>query len=160
MRIWLEMASCAAEAGQAGAGAIAPEAMRENRSNLYKVWGDYCEQFLRSAPFLESQKRAMGGSLQLRKQIREQLEQWNHALQLATAEDIDRLMLTVRRLGEGFGEQFEQLNKRLDDLSTRLDALAGQAATRSNSSPAESTPVPSVASVRKPKRRHKNSRHE
>jgi len=81
-------------------------------------------------------------------------------LQLATAQDIDRLVLTVRRLGEDFGEQFEQLNKRLDDLTTRLDALAGQAATRSNSSPAESSPVPSVASVRKPKRRHKNARHE
>ena len=63
MRIWLEMASCAAEVGQAGAGAVAPEALRQNRSDLYKVWGDYCEHFLRSAPFLEGQKHAMSGNL-------------------------------------------------------------------------------------------------
>ncbi len=158
MRVWLEMAQCATEASQAWATAASPEGFRQNRADLYKVWSDYWEQFLRSAPFLENQQRAMQGSLQWRKQIREQLEQWNHGLQLATSQDIDRLMLALRRLGEDVDEQFQQLHDRLNDLSTRLDALAAETPTEGNHNPAQSSPAPSVASVRKPKRRHR-TRH-
>ena len=160
MRVWLEMASCATEAAQTWGGAAAPEAVRENRENLYKVWADYWEQFLRSAPFLEGQRRAMDGNLQWRKQIREQLERWNHALQLATSSDIDRLMTSLRRLGEDFGEQLDRLENRLADLSARLDEMAPQSANLGNDNSGKSTPVASVASVRKPKRGRKKGRRD
>jgi DNA anti-recombination protein RmuC len=160
MRIWMEMASCATEAMQAWTGAATPEAIRQNRASLYKVWGDYWEQFLRSAPFLEGQRRAMDGSLQCRNQLREQLERWNHQLQLASSSDIDRLMTSLRRLVDDVSEQGERLEQRLDDLSARLDALAAQLATRSNNSRGESGSVVSVASARKPNRRRKSHRSE
>jgi hypothetical protein len=160
MRVWLEMASCATEAAQTWAGAAAPEAVRENRASLYKVWGDYWEQFLRSTPFLEGQKHAMDGNLQWRKQIREQLERWNHELQLASSSDIDRLAVVLRRLGEDLGEQLERIENRLDDVSARLDELASQSPAPVNSEPGKSSSVASVASVRKPKRRRKTTRRE
>ena len=69
-------------------------------------------------------------------------------------------MLTLRRLGEDFGEQFEKLSEQLDDLSTRLDALAAQVATLSNTNPDKSSPAPSVASVRKPKHRRRTTGHD
>ena len=145
MRLWFEMASRATEATQAWAGAAAsPEAFRQGRTDLFKAWGDSWERFLRSAQFLEAQKRYMTGSVELRQQIQEQLGRFQHELQLATSQDIDQLMSTVRRVGHEVREQGELLTARLNGLSARVDALAARLAARENGKPVETAPLSSA----------------
>ncbi len=125
MRIWFDMASHAAETYQAMAGAaVSPEVFRDNRSQLFKAWGKYWEQFMRSSPFLEIEKQCLGGGLESRKRLREYLGWLHHELQLATSQDIDQVIRTVRRLGEDIEEQFEQVDRRLKNLAARVDNLA------------------------------------
>lgn len=139
MGLWFDMFAKANEACQTWAGnAASPDVFRQNRSNLFKVWSDYWEHFLRSAPFLESQKRCLSSSMEFRKQINENLERLNHELHLATSQDINQLMSTLRRMDEALFEQFEQIDDRLNNISTKLDALAARLATLDkNRHPAE-----------------------
>lgn len=127
MRLWFEMASQASEACQAWAGAAAsPETLREGRANLWKVWSDYWEHFLRSSPFLEAEKRSLAGSLEFQKQVREYLARLHHELQLASSQDIDQLTIAVRRIGEDLREESEELGERLSRLAAQVEALAAQ----------------------------------
>jgi hypothetical protein len=127
MRIWFDMASQAAEACQAWAGgAASPETFRRDRTSLYKIWGDYWEQFLRSASFLEGQQRCQSGSLKLHEQAREYLAWLHREFQLPSSQDIDQLMIAVRRIGEDLGEHFEQVDVRLESIAARLESLAAR----------------------------------
>jgi hypothetical protein len=129
-RLWLDMASQATQACQAWAGAAAsPETFRQGRSDLYKVWSDSWERFLRSAPFLEMNKQYTGSSAECQRQVRECLRRWNRELQLPSSEDIDQLLISVRRLGEELREHFDQVEERLSEIATRLDALAARLGT-------------------------------
>ena len=151
MRLWLDMASQTAQACQAWSGAAAsPEAFRQGRSDLFKVWSDYWEQFLRSSSFLEAQKRSLTGSLEYRKQFREYLGRLHHELQLASAQDIDQLMISVRRMGEDLREQFEQAGQRLDGLSTQLGALAARVGALEKSIAESNPPASAVADGESP----------
>ena len=125
MRLWLDMAAHATEAYQTLAGtAVSPEAMRQGQSNLYKIWGDWWDRYLRSTPFLDAQKQYAGRNVEFQKQIREQLGRLHHELQLASAEDIDQLMIGVRRIGEELREHCESIDERIAGFSAQLDALA------------------------------------
>ena len=127
MRLWGDMASRATEACQAWSGAaISPDAFRQGRSDLFKLWSDYWEHFMRSASFLEAEKRGLSGTLEYRKQFREYLERLHHEMQLPSSQDIDHLMVSVRRIGEDLREHFDQMAERLDGLSAQLDTLAAR----------------------------------
>ncbi len=123
MRLWFDMASQATDACQAMAGSLSPDAFRSNRANLFKVWGDYWEQFLRSSPFLDAQKQFLTGGTESRNRMREYLGWLHHEMQLASSQDIDQVIKALRRLGEDIGEQFEQVDRRLKNLNAQLDSL-------------------------------------
>jgi hypothetical protein len=126
MNIWFDAASHVMEACQTWAGAVSPDAFRQNRSNLFKMWSDSWEQFLRSSSFLEMEKRCLTGSLEVRKQSREYLERLHHELQLASSGDLDHLVAAMRRLEDNIRGQFEQLENRMNDLSSQLEEFAAR----------------------------------
>lgn len=86
-RFWFDMASRTAENCQSWSGAaLSPDAFRQGRSDLFKVWSDYWEHFLRSTSFLDAEKQCLSGSLEYRKQFREYLERLHHELQLPSSQ--------------------------------------------------------------------------
>jgi hypothetical protein len=135
MRQWFQIASQTAAACQNWtANQAAAETMRQTRSNVLQVWGDYWENFFRSASFLNAEKQCMAGNLEFRKKMHEFLGQFHHEMQLATAPDIDQLMRTLRRMAEDQQEQCEQICQRLDDIEDQLGDLAERLGVEENNS--------------------------
>jgi hypothetical protein len=125
IRQWFDMASEVAEACRPwGIDQFSAETMRQARANAMKIWSDYWEQFLRSAPFLSAEKQCMAGGLEYRKQMHEFLGQLHHEMQFATAQDIDQLMRRLRRMGEDQREQFDEISSQLSDVAEQLEAIA------------------------------------
>ncbi len=123
LHLWYDLVSHATEAYQPWAGAtMSPEVLRQSRSNLYKAWGDSWERFLRSSSFLDNNRQYMTGTLEMKKQVREFFNWLHHEMQLASADDVDQIMATLRRLGEDLREQLEEIHSRLDDFGARLHA--------------------------------------
>jgi hypothetical protein len=158
MRHWFEMASEATAACQKWAvNQVSPDTMRQTRANVLKMWSEYWEQLLRSSSFLDAEKQCMSGNLEYRKQMHEFLGQLHHEMQLATAQDIDQLTRTLRRMGEDQQEQCEQICQRLDKLATQVDALAQRLGGVENS-PRPTTPArPDLHIRRKPNAKHRNA---
>jgi hypothetical protein len=125
MRQWFEMATKAAESCQQWSlNQVSAETMHQARANAMKMWSDYWEQCLRSAPFLGAEKQCMSGGLEYRKQMHEFLGQLNHEMQLATTQDIDQLMRTLRRMSEDQKEQLDDISAHLEDLAEQVEAVA------------------------------------
>jgi hypothetical protein len=145
MRMWMDMASRATEACQTWAGAAgasaAPDMFRQNRSNVFKMWSDYWEQFLRSASFLEAQKQSMSGGMEFQKQSREYLAWLHHELQMPSSQDIDQLMIGMRRLKEDLREQFDEIGGRLDNLAAQVNALAARLNASEQKAPEQKAPA-------------------
>jgi hypothetical protein len=127
MRHWFEMAAQTAEScGKWPDRPITPESLRQSRSNVIKIWSDYWEHLLRSSAFLDAEKQCMAGNLEFRKQVHEFLAQFHHEMQLATAQDIDQIMRTMRRIEEDRQEQSDQILLTLGKVSAQMDAIAGR----------------------------------
>ena len=125
MRLWFDMASQLTNTCQSLAAAgVSPETARQGRADLYRIWGDYWERFLRSTMFLDAEHRGMAQGLDFQKQMREQLGRLHHELQLANSQDVDQLLIGVRRIREDMSEHFEDLEARIAKLAAQLDTLA------------------------------------
>ena len=123
-QMWLQMAANATQAWQPVAGSTAsPEVFRKGRADLMQVWSDWCEQLMRSSAFLEAQKQFLGGNLAVRKQIRTNLRQVQRELQLAGREDIDALVVAIRRSQRRVLDQLEETSERMRALEAKLDCL-------------------------------------
>ena len=123
-QMWLQMAANATQAWQPAAGSTAsPEMFHKGRADLMQVWSDWCEQLLRSSAFLEAQKQSMTRSLALRKQIRANLRRMQRELQIAGREDIDALVVAVKRSQRRVLDQLEETSERIQALEAKLDCL-------------------------------------
>jgi hypothetical protein len=143
MRLWFDMASRAAEACQAWTGAVpTPDALRQDRANLMKVWSDYWEQYLRSPSFLETQQRSRAGALDLQRQARDYLAWLHHQFQVPSSQDIDQLMIGMRRLKEDLRDQLEEIGDQLENLASQVSALTERVSARGQESSARKTPPP------------------
>jgi hypothetical protein len=158
MHLWFDAASHVMEACQTWAGATAsPEVFRQNRSNMFKMWSDAWEQYLRSSSFLEMEKQCLTGSVELRKQSREYLERMHHELQLASTGDIDQLVIAMRRLAEDVREQFEQVENRLNGISSQMETLSVRSKAPENKLHAHKSAHSNNGKRRKTNRRGKTS---
>jgi hypothetical protein len=160
MRHWFEMASQTAEACQKwSAKPASPEAMRQTRADVFKVWGDYWEHILRSSSFLDAEKQCMDRGIESRKKIHEFLAQMHHELQLATAPDIDQLTRTLRRMREDQQEQSDQICAQLSTIAAQMDAIAERLNALENSAPpaSASNPAPRIPPKPNPKNRKRRT---
>jgi hypothetical protein len=141
-RLWFDMASQAMQAGQTWNRPPSPDAMRETRSNLFKSWSDSWDRFLRSAYFLDVEKNFVGGGAEMRKQFNEFLGKLHHEMQLATSQDVDRIMHALHRMQDDLSEQYEQVGSHLKELTSRLDDFARRMDTlETRKSPKEVMPA-------------------
>lgn len=123
-RAWSDFASQMMKAGVAFTPDSAPpQAAKEIRSAMFKAWGDYCDQFMRSPEFLDMMKQSLSVSVQARKQLNDFLGQVQHDFQGASRQDVDQLMLSFRRLERRIVDEMERLTDKLGDLATRLDQI-------------------------------------
>ncbi len=123
-RMWMEMTANAMQAWQPTLGGTAsPELVRKARSDFLQVWSDWCEELMRSSAFLEAQKQCMTGNLAVRKQFRSTLRKIQKELQIAGREDIDALVVAVRRSERRVLDQLQETSERFQALESKLDCL-------------------------------------
>ena len=158
MRLWLDASSHIMDACQTWAGAaVSPEAFRQSRSNMFKMWSDTWEKYLRSSSFLEMQKRCLAGSVEFKKQSREMMERFSHELQLASSGDMEQLIVTMRRLEDDMRERLEQVDSRLNSLSNQIEALSARLRARERKARTVEPAGSSNGKGRKTNRRGKTS---
>ena len=93
------------------------------RSAMFKAWSEYCDQFMRSAEFLEMMKQSLTGSVQMRRQLNDYLGQVHHEFQGPSRQDVDQVLASLRQLQRRLEESTEPIAARLDEISRRLDEL-------------------------------------
>jgi len=141
-RMWSDFAAKMASAGMApGAAspaAASPDMARQMRDMFFKAWSEACDQYMRSEEFRRMMRESMTAAIELRKQLNAQLGEFQHAMQGASRQDVDRLLQGIDMLDRRVNETFEELIGRFDSLSKRLDELE----TRCADSPAAGRKTP------------------
>jgi hypothetical protein len=100
-----------------------PDAARQWRSAMFKSWSDYCDQFMRSAEFMEMMKQSLAASIAARRQLNEFLGNAQHELQGASRQDVDQIMLSLRHMERRMVDGTERLADQMKALTRRLDQL-------------------------------------
>lgn len=137
MRGWSEWATQSLKMCQAWGGSTAsPESVRQLRSTLFSAWSDSWEKFLRSPLFLDAEKQGLTQSVEFRKQVRDYLTRLHHEWQMPTSQDLDDVLLALRRLEHRLLNEFEDMADRMESLAVQLSAIA----SRLDARPAESAP--------------------
>ncbi len=123
-RMWSDFASKSMGAGVAFTpNSTPPEAARQMRSAMFQAWTEYCDQFMRSAEFLDMMKQSLAASIQARKQLNDFLGQVHHEFQGVSRQDMDQIMLSLRHLERRLLDSLERVSGQLDDLGQRLNKL-------------------------------------
>ncbi len=93
---------------------------QEMRSAMFKAWGEYFDQYMRSPDFLQAVQRSMSASVQARKQWNEIVGQLQHEFQLATRQDVDQILSSIHHAERRVLDRFEELAQQMEELESRL----------------------------------------
>jgi hypothetical protein len=99
-----------------------PEMNQEMRSAMFKAWGEFLDQFMRSPDVLHAMQQSMGASLKARKQWNDFMGQMQHGFQLATRQDVDQILSSVHHAERRIIDRIEELSEQLETLEERLKA--------------------------------------
>ncbi|RCK78645.1 MAG: hypothetical protein OZSIB_1172 [Candidatus Ozemobacter sibiricus] len=83
-----------------------------------KTMGEALEKLTHDEAFLKNMSQALGGSLDLKKQMESQVERYLQSINMPTRSDLERILAYLQRI-----------ESRLLDLEDRLDLLGAPAAT-------------------------------
>lgn len=146
MKMWSDMMTNVASATmKAASGASAPasppppDPARQMRDAFFDAWSKYCDEFMRSEPFLQMMRQSMQNSLAFRQQVNQFLSRSLSNAQMpnrSDTEDILRMLHSVE----------DRVLDRLDDLVRRVELLERSAAAPP-APPASPRPTPGPAST-------------
>ncbi len=119
MKMWSDMMSQAASAAARSVTPPAqppPDPARQMREAFFASWAKYCEEFMRSEPFLDMMKHSIENSLAVRQQMSQFLRKGLQESQVSSrgdSEDILRMLHSVE----------DRVLDRLEDLTRRVEAM-------------------------------------
>lgn len=131
VQMWTQFASKMMAAGMAPMPDGSPfDAARQFRSAMFKAWGDYLDEYMRSEAFLETMRQTLDGASQARKQLNDFLGRVQHEMQGASRQDVDQLMAAMQHVERRIVNQSERIAERLEDLALRVERLESKGAGR------------------------------
>jgi len=140
-KIWLETFNKMAQAGFSfSPEAAPPDVLRQMRSGIFQALAKSWEEFMRSPQFLDSMKAMMENAIAFRKMSNDLLTQARHSIQGPARSDIDDLMQAIHHLET-------RILDRVEDISSRLDALERKSNGQNNGAAKRARPA---ARARKP----------
>ena len=95
-----------------------PEAMKQMQRVFLDAMAKYCDDFMRSEPFLQMMKQTMDRSLAFKQQLDHFLGAAQKGMQAPARADIDDLAGTLLKIEE-------RVLDRLDSLETKVGAMEG-----------------------------------
>jgi hypothetical protein len=122
-KMWSDFTAQMMRAGMAFTPNRTPSDMtQEMRSAMFKAWGEYLDQFMRSPDFLEAMQRSLGTSLKARKQWNDFMGQMQHGLQIATRQDVDQILSSLHHAERRIIDRIEELTEQMEALEGKLEA--------------------------------------
>lgn len=112
--------------GMGGMGVQPPsaeDAARQMQRVFLDAWAKYCDDVMRSEPFLEMLKKSMDNAMTFKKQVNDFLAQAHKEGQAPARSDVDDVAVMVKRM-EG------RLMQRVEELEARLAEQPRAAKTR------------------------------
>lgn len=129
-RMWTDFASKMAASGMAPpSGEASADMARQMRDTFFAAWTDACDRYMRSEEFRQMMRESMSAAIELRKQLNQQLGDFQHTMQGASRQDVDRLLQSIDSLETRVNETLEQLMRRLQSLDERLASVEQQRST-------------------------------
>ncbi len=122
-RFWMDSAAQAMQLWMPAGSTQSPELIRKARGDMLQMWSDWCEQWMRSPAFLESQKQMLDGNLAVRKQFRAAVRKMQREMQLAGREDIDALEAAIRRSERRILDQLDEMSAQMQAMEAKIDRL-------------------------------------
>ena len=123
-RFWMDSAAQTMQSWMpAGGSTKSPDLIQKARGDMLQMWSDWCEQWLRSPAFLETQKQMLDGNLAVRKQFRAAVRRMQREMQLAGREDIDALEAAIRRSERRILDQLDEMSSQMQALEAKIDRL-------------------------------------
>jgi hypothetical protein len=122
--LWMEYFTKMATASMAVRPGDPPtDAARSIRDATFAAMGQQADKFMRTPEFLAMVKQSLDASIAFRKQLNDLFTQAHHSVQGVAIEDVNGLNASIRRLETRILGRIEDLCDRLDNVSTRLEAL-------------------------------------
>ena len=115
-RMWLECVSEMTAAAAASDPADPPQAARQVRDKYFEVLGRQIDEHFRSPQFLEWMRQSTEAAITLRKQANDFFERSHHNFGTVARQDVDSLMMAVRRCETRVLDKLDGISRRLDDL--------------------------------------------
>lgn len=124
LKMWTDFAGKMGTAGMSfSPQSTPPDAAKQMRAAFLQAWTDYCEEYMRSPEFLESWKKVMDSSIQLRRQMNQSLGQMQHEMGGTSRQDVDQLMIAMTHLERRLVDTLERSCEQVGELGDRIDAL-------------------------------------
>ena len=130
-RTWSELVAKMAANGAAGASSSdsAPQAARHVRNAMFGAMASAADEFMRSPQYLDLMKQSMDASITFRKQLNDWLAEAHHSTQGVARQDVDSVLVTLRRSERRILDRLEDLGKRIEALeqcaASHFSAAAG-----------------------------------
>ncbi len=147
-KMWTDFASRMAASGTSGpTDSLGPQVARQMRDTFFANWSEACDRYMRSDEFRQVMRESMAAAVELRKQLNSQLGEFQHTMQGASRQDIDRLLTSVSHLEARVTDTFEQLLDRFEELTGRVESLETRLedASRAAGKPRRTQPASSKA---------------
>ena len=101
-----------------------PEFIKQMRSSIFQAMAQSWEEFLRSPQFLDGMKQWMDSAIAFRKLHTETMTRIHEETRTPSSDDIDAVLVAMRRLEQRIVDRIEELVERLDKVSPRGNGKA------------------------------------
>jgi hypothetical protein len=123
-RAWSDFATQMVRAGTAFTpGATPPQMSQEMRNAMFKAWGDYCDQYMRSPEFMDMMKQSLGTAVEARKQLNEFLGRVQSEFQQPSRQDVDQIMAHLHHLERRIVDRIDAVAADLEDIKQKITQL-------------------------------------
>src|SRR4051812_30756280 len=151
LKFWMEaVARLGPAASSFAPDAAPPDQLRQVRAGVLQAIGQSWDDILRSPQFMQSMKELMENALAFRKLNTELMGKARRESGSVGQEDVDALLLAIRRLETRVLERLEGFSTQLAGLEERLKALES-APSRTGAPAAPKRPAPQARRTSKAK---------
>ena len=99
---------------------------RKLRSGMLKVFGESCEEFMRTPQFMEAMKTSLNAALDLRRMARSGMDQIHDVFETTDKEDLDGVLLAIRHVERRILDRLESVDERVENLDERMERINSQ----------------------------------
>lgn len=124
-KMWMDTISGMTEVwGQYSPDNPPPEELKKARQGILRVISKSWEEFMRTPQFMQMMRDSVNNAIAWQGYAKEGGNRFQDAMQAASKEDVDGLLLAIRHVEKRNLDQLEALQESIEDLARQIDRLA------------------------------------